>query len=354
MNVEQNKALEKEWTDFKNECQKKINELQIKQKKAEQEYLTRSNARTQQVLQAGQKGQYVQLMPGYAAKTIEKFGDGVNDINGNSSFVFAKELEPVTKALLAVGGYEKILNDKQDILDKKYEDKVGEGKENPLEAICKDENAIRNEFLTNANGKLQSAYKSYFKNVSRRTSELLYYYQYTLWPEQFELAKINAQLSWLTQIKDQRVFFKSKSSWCQVVPKPIKAGQLQNFDDVACQYVSTMNLGVYKITSSCSNLTGEFDFGGVNINMKDNVETGRFSGSAMVGTSKGFDGPSGTELEASVAALVEFDNTGITDVGAIIGAAAKAGDVILAGADVKVTVNSGVSTSGKGILQGIN
>ena len=67
----------------------------------------------------------------------------------------------------------------------------------------------------------------------------------------------------------------------------------QNFDDVHCDYVSTMNLGVYKITSSCSNLVGEFDFGGVKINMKDNVETGRYSGSAMVGVSKGFEGANG-------------------------------------------------------------
>ena len=353
VNVEQNMASEKEWNDFKNQCQQKINELQIKQKKAEQEYVTRSNARTQQVLQAGQKGQYAQLMPGYAAKAIKKFGPGVNDVNGNQSFVFAKELEPVTKALAAVDGYEKTLSQKQKSLDKKYEDKIGEGRANPLEAICKDENAIRTEFLTDANGGLQSAYKQYFNYVRRRTSDLLYYYQYTMWPEQFELAKINAQVAWLTQIKDQRVFFKSKSSWCTATPKPNKDGKLQNFDDVACQYVSTMNLGVYKITSSCSNLVGEFDFGGVNINVRDNVETGRFSGSAMVGTSKGFDGPAGTELEASIAALVEFDNTGITDVGAMTGVVANAGNVTLAGADVKVTVNSGVSTTGKGILQGI-
>ncbi|HMG93353.1 MAG TPA: hypothetical protein VK589_25020 [Chryseolinea sp.] len=353
MNVEQNKALEKEWTDFKNECQKKINELQIKQKKAEQEYLTRYTARTQQILQASQKGQYVQPMPGYAAKAIKKLGPGVNDVNGNMSFVFSKELEPVAKALAAVANYEKLLDEKQKAIDKRYEDKIGEGRENPLEAICKDENAICSEFLASANGGLQSAYRQYFNYVSRRTSDLLYYCQYTQWPEQFELTKINSQIAWLTQIKDQRVYFENKSSWCTSVPKPGKEGKLQNFDDVACKYVSTMNLGVYKITSSCSNLIGEFDFGGVNINLKDNVETGRFSGSAMVGTSKSFDGPAGTELEASIAALVEFDNTGITDVGAITGAVAKAGDVILAGADVKVTVNSGVSTTGKGILQGI-
>ncbi|MES1181924.1 MAG: hypothetical protein ABUL44_03925, partial [Flavobacterium sp.] len=275
LDVEQNKILEKEWTDFKNECQQKINELNIKKTKAEQDYTRLATLRTQQALKAGQKGQYIQIMPGYAAKAVQKLGPGVNDVNGNMSFVFANELSAVTKALTSAGNDEDILDQEQAVLDKKYEDQVGEGRANPLEQICKDENAIRTKFLTNANGRLQSAYRNYLNYTRRRTNDLLYYYQYTMWPEQFELAKVIAQISWLTQIKDQRVYFKDKSSWCTTTPKPKKPGTLQNFDDVACQYVSTMNLGVYKITSSCSNLTGEFDFGGVNINVTDNVESGR-------------------------------------------------------------------------------
>ncbi|MHB1105679.1 MAG: tetratricopeptide repeat protein [Lutibacter sp.] len=353
LDVEQNKMLEKEWNDFKKECQQKINELKIKQERAEQEYLTQSGLRTQQILQAGQNGHYVQPMPGYAAKAIKKLGHGVNDDNGNVSFVFAKELEPVVKALTAVGEYEKILNEKQIQLDRKYEDQIGEGKTNPLEAICKDENAIRSEFLKDANSGLQSAYRNYFNYSRRRTSDLLYYYQYTMWPDQFELAKLMAQVAWLTQIKDQRVFFKDKSSWCTSEPTKEKSGPLQNFDDVHCDYVSTLNLGVYKITSSCSNLVGEFDFGGVNINYSKNIETGRYSGSAMVGASKGFDGPAGSEVEASIAALVEWDNSGITDVGAIVGVDVNANGVTVVGAESRITVNTGVSTSGKGILQGM-
>jgi hypothetical protein len=353
LDVEQNKLLEKEWNAYKDECQQKINELKIKQESLEEEYLSANAYRTKLILSESQKGHYVQPMPGYAAKAIIKLGPGVNDVNGNMSFVFANALEPVSKALIAVGGYETVLSEKQQILDKKYEDQVGEGKPNPLEAICKDENAIRTEFLQAANGGLQSGYKTYFNYVRRRSSDLLYYYQYTMWPEQFELAKVMAQIAWLTQIKDQRVYFKDKSSWCISAPKNKKFGELQNFDDVHCDYVSTMDLGVYKITSSCSNLVGEFDFGGVKINMQDNVETGRFSGSAMVGASKGFDGPAGAEVEASIAALIEWDNSGITDVGAITGVDVNAGGQTIAGADVKVTVNSGVSTSGKGILQGI-
>lgn len=353
LDVTQNKILEKEWDDFKKECQLKINKLKIKQEKAELEWVTKSAWRTQQLLKAGQNGHYIQAIPGYAAKAIKKLGPGVNDDNGNVSFVFAKELEPVTNALIAAGVFKDKLNQQQAELDRKYEDQIGEGKANPLEAICRDENAIRSEFLNAANNGLQSAYRNYFNYAKRRSSDLLYYYQYTMWPEQFELVKLNAQIAWLSQIMGQRVYFVDKSSWCTSEPTKEKSGPLQNFDDVHCDYVSTLNLGVYKITSSCSNLVGEFDFGGVNINYSKNIETGRYSGSAMVGASKGFDGPAGSEVEASIAALVEWDNSGITDVGAIVGVDVNANGVTVVGAESRITVNTGVSTSGKGILQGM-
>ena len=125
----------------------------------------------------------------------------------------------------------------------------------------------------------------------------------------------------------------------QTLPKQ-KNRSFTKFDDVHCDYVSPTNSVFIKSLPSCSNLVGEFDFGGVKINMKDNVETGRYSGSAMVGASKGFEGPAGAELEASVAALVEWDNTGITDVGTIAGVEAKAGGITIAGEEVKATINT--------------
>ena len=346
LTVDENKYLEKAWRDFRDECQQKIDGLKIKQAKIEDDFITISGLRTQQILQASQRGEYVQAMPGYAAKAIKKLGPGVNDINGNMSFVFANNLEPVIRANNNAVEYEALLKEKQLVLDKKYEDRVGEGRENPLEAICKDENAIRTEFLKSANGEMQAANRQYLSYTSRRSSDLLYYCQYTMWPEQFELVKINAQIAWLTQIKDQKVFFKDKSNWCVLPIKTKKPDSLQNFDDVACQYVSTMNLGVFKITSSCSNLVGEFDFKGVKINLKDNVETGRYSGSAIVGVSESA-GPMAIKVKVTGGVTVEWDNTGFTDGGVIGGVAVKSGPVTIAGGEVKATVNSGVSTTGK-------
>lgn len=346
LDVEENKLSELEWDHFKNECQEKINDLKVKQKKAEENYTKITATRTQQILQAGMAGEYVQLMPGYAAKAIKKLGPGVNDDNGNMSFVFAEASEPLFRAITKGHEYEKNLSEKQELLNKKFEDKIGEGKENPIEQICKEENAIRNEFLKDANIGLQSAHRQYLHYVSRRTSDLLYYYQFILWPEQFELAKLNAQIAWLQQIKDQSPFFKSKSSWCNNIPKRKNFDSLQNFDDVACKYISTMNLGVYKIISSCSNLYGEFDLKGVKISVKDNVETGRYSGTAIIGVSQSV-GPTALKGKLTVGGLLEVDNTGITDIGAVAGVAVKSGPLTIAGAEMKATFNTGVSTSGK-------
>lgn len=354
LEAERSKPLEKLWTDFKNGCQQKINSLQIKQASLEKASMEASTKRMADILQAAQKGAFIQPIPGFAAKAMKKLAYLVDGENGNMSFVFEKEMQQVVKALSNAAFYGEQLDENESVFNKKYEDQIGEGKANPDGVMCGEENGIITAYLSAVNGAMETANRSYLNTVRKKTSDLLYYYQYTLWPDQFELAKVNAQIAWLTQIKDQRVFFKDRSHWCSPVkPKPQKPGELQNFDDVHCEYVSTMNLGVYKITSSCSNLVGEFDFGGVKIDFKDNVETGKYAGSAMVGTSKSLEGPAGAELEASIAALVEWDNSGVTDWGAIAGAAANAGGNTIAGTDVKITVNSGVSTSGKGILQGI-
>jgi hypothetical protein len=348
MNVEETKLSELEWKQFKEECNNRITQLKIKSASAEKEFERITGLRMQQIIQSVQTGVPVQPLPGFAAKAMAKLGHTVNDVDGAASFVFANELEAVFRAGNRAIEKEDLLEEKQAILDKKYEDKIGEGKENPFDQICADENSIRNEFLKDANGGLQDAWRQYLHYTSKRISDMLYYYQFVQWPEQFELTKIGAQIAWLTQLRDQRPYFKPKSSWCQpIVPKKPVFDSLQNFDDVACKYVSTMNLGVYKIVSSCSNLTGEFDFKGVKISLKDNVETGKYSGTAILGYSESV-GPKGLQLKGTAGGLVEWDNSGFTDVGVVAGVSVKGANfVTIAGAEARATINTGISTSGK-------
>jgi hypothetical protein len=342
------------WDKFKQLCSQQIADLDARQKKLEDAWMAGNEYRTKAVMNGAMKGQYVQLIPGYAAKAIKKLGYTVEGFEANTSFVFSDLFEEINEAGKKADEYQAKLDKEQSELDEKYKNKLGEGMtKETAEAYCAEQNSIRNDFLTAANGGLQRAYNNYINASRKRIDALLYYDQYTMWPEQFELMKVYAQKAWLTVMKDRNAFFIDRSAFCKPDPDKSSNSKLGNFDDMHCQYVSTMNLGVYKITSSCSNLVGEFDFGGVKINVSDNVETGAFSGSAMVGAGKSSNGPMGTEVEGTVSAIVEWDNTGITDVGVIAGVSATAGGQTIAGADVKVTVNSGISTSGYTILQGI-
>jgi hypothetical protein len=268
------------------------------------------------------------------------------------SFVFPGDIDPVIKANEAVPPLDKQWSAKKQALDKKYDPLIGEGKPNPFEQACKDYNDNSQQFLTAANGPLKQAYDHYLEATKKKMNNLIYYYQYTTWPEQFELAKVRAKMTWLRMIKDQSPRFKSKGPWCDAKDQKQKNTELQKFDDINCQYESTMNMGIFTITSRCSETTGHFDFGGVNIDINDNVESGKMNGTVVVGAGKGFDGPAGVEVEAGAAGVVEFDNTGITDVGGKAGVGVNVAGQNVAGVETTVTVNSGASMSGKGILGG--
>jgi hypothetical protein len=58
-------------------------------------------------------------------------------------------------------------------------------------------------------------------------------------------------------------------------------------------------------------------------------------------------GPTALKGKLTVGGLVEVDNTGITDVGMVAGVAVKSGPLTIASANMQVTFNTGVTTSGK-------
>jgi hypothetical protein len=340
--------LEPEWQDFKNQCSVEMEKLGMKRSQLEKEVTEANARRTKEVLQKGQRGEYVQLIPGYAAKAMVKLDHLVNGYEGNMSFAFAKELEPVVSAYQIVAGYEDEWNKNLVILDKKYEDLFGEGKPNPVEAACADYNKNSNSYLKASNELLLAKNNNYLRFLKRKTADMLYYYQYTSWPEQFELVKVYAQMAWLQSIRDQKVVFKNRNAWCASVEEEEEKNELQHFEDMNCEYVSEMNLGIFQITSKCSELYGKFEFGGVKIDISDNIETNKMNGTVTIGAP---ETPWESEVGFGVDGMIEFDNTGITDVGVIGKAEIKLAGQDVAGQELKLTVNSGVSQSGKGILK---
>ncbi len=350
-NVEESKLLEPAWDKFKEECNNKINELQSQQATLEIQMMDQQQIRATQLLQTIQTGFQATLFPEMANKAIVKLGPTVKSIEAVTNYVFANEFQPVLKANEKIEELKMIEDADLTVFRKKYEDKFGDGKSNPFTAACKDENEIKNNFLNEANTLMGQRERVYLNYTSSQIDNLLYYRKYTQWPDEYEWTTVVAQISWLTQISSQVVMFRSESNYCQYAVKEDKPklDSLQNFDDVACKYISTVDLGCYKITSQCSRLIGEFNCGGIEIKMKQNDETDRFSGSVYVGASKSVSvgkGPVSAEAELTAAVGVELSDNGKTDLVGKVGANINVAGQTVVGVEGRAGVNSGPSISG--------
>ncbi|HEY5591173.1 MAG TPA: hypothetical protein VIK55_09165 [Paludibacter sp.] len=350
-NVEESKLLEPAWDKFKEECNNKINELQSQQATLEKQMIDQQQIRAAQLLQTSQTGFQAKPFPEMADKAIVKLGPTVKGIEAVNNYVFANEFQPVLKANEKIEELKMIEDAELTVFRKKYEDKFGDGKSNPFAAACKDENEIKNNFLNEANTLMGQRERVYLNYTSSQIDNLLYYRKYTQWPDEYAWTTVVAQISWLTQISRQVVMFRSESNYCQYAVKEDKPklDSLQNFDDVACKYISTTDLGCYKITSQCSRLIGEFNCGGIEIKMKQNDETDRFSGSVYVGASKSVSvgkGPISAEAELTAAVGVELSESGKTDLVGKVGANINLAGQTVAGMEGRAGVNSGPSISG--------
>ena len=358
-NVEESKLLELAWEDFKEKCNSKISELQVQQESLEKQMLAQQELRASQTLQASQSGMQVPVFPEMTDKAIVKLGPTVQGFDAESNYIFADKLQSVIVAQGKLDELENIERTDMEALNKKYKDQFGEGKPNPYKEACKDENEIRNKFLGEANTLMQHTERVYLNAVSSQTDKLLYYRKYTQWPDEYAWTTVVAQISWLTMISRQVVSFRNKSEYCKYAQndeKP-KMDSLQNFDDVACKYISTTDLGCFKITSQCSRLIGEFDCGGVTINARQNDETNKFSGNIYVGASKSISAgksPLSPEAELTAAVGIELSESGKTDFVGKVGANVNIAGQTVVGVEGRAGVNSGPSLSGKGMLSGID
>lgn len=335
MNVDECEVLEAEWDAFKQKCQVDIDELKMQEEALEKEVEKADDIRTKQLIQAGQKGIMIDPLPRSAYKAMAKLNYLVDDKDGHIAYSYQEKWQAVINADIKIAGSEDLLSKELKILEEKYRDQFGEGKSNPFDAACADGTKANNSFLTSVNPLLRDAYTDFIGFMRRKINNEVYYYQYTMWPENFELAKVHAKMRWLALIQSQKPRFKGKSYWCQnkidsVDEKPFK---LSKFDDIACQNNDTLDLKIIAFYNNCSRMTSKFDLKFIAYSRVDDFERAEgdtyISSTIKVSAEKGFDklkwekGP--LKLEAKVGASVELelDRTGIKDI--ILGAEAKLG-----------------------------
>lgn len=325
-NVVESEVLEKEWDAFRASCNNEIATLKNKEKRLEKEAVEFHQQHTKKLMSAARQGIIVNPVPHLAPKAIIKLKYLVDDKDGHLSFNFQKKAEAVAQALIDGAGFEQKLSAELERLEKEYEDKFGEGKPNPFEAACADDTKAKNAYLNAANTLLQQAYADYLAFMRRKINDEVYYYQYTMWPADFELAKVHAQMQWLTIVKDQQVRFRNKSPWCPEKTKEdsvVKPFRLQAFDDVHCMYHSSLSTPVGTIRTDCSRITSQLDLKFVKFGLKQDMEKETFteqfmSGSVEIGAGVAFGtnhaGPIKAEASVGGGLAVEFDRSGITDV----------------------------------------
>ena len=344
--------LEKEWKAFSEACAKENTALASQQEQLEDASASIGEAREQKLLKASRTGHGGSPFPPLAYKAFKKLKNLVDDSNGRRSISIQQKTDAIMAANDEVENLSQSLSEKYKILDERYYPQFGEGKANPFDVACSDYNGAADGYLNSANSLLEQTQKDYLDALRRYLNDQIYYGQYTMWPEQFELAKVMAKRKWLGAI-NQKVMFDDPSYYCQEKEeiKPGK-GKLQNFDDVACQYKSTMDLKIITFENNCSRMTSTFDFMFLKYVRKDDFEraendtyiSSTYKISAEAGEDKKW-GPLKVEAKIGGGIEFEFGRQGIEDVTIIGEVKVGAGTGILD--EDEETGSTGIGIAGK-------
>ena len=393
MNLDDCIIMEPQWDDFKIKVANEINELKIKEKRLEAEMETASEKRMRELLQAGQNGIMVDPMPRMVHKASIKLKYLIDGKDGKLLFTYQKKVEALTEASLTIDGFEHKLEEALEVLEKKYEDQFGEGKTNPFDAACADDTKAKNQYLGNANSLLRDVITDWQNFMRRKLNDDVYYSQYTTWPDVFEVVKVQAQILWLGLLPTPPKFL-NKSPWChnKKEQKEDTTTKLAMFDDLHCAYKSKTTLMTSTITSECGKLEAKLDLDFLKLGLKmkqgdrwdestwDQFQSCTIEIGIKKGVSLGEKGPLKAEAKVGVSGFVEVGKSGVIDAGGSITGGIKVGtnvigkdgikiepikgistlgpsigdqSVTIVGAEAKISIMSGFTVEGKGILNGV-
>jgi hypothetical protein len=327
--VDQSTILEKEWDEFVKACENEINGLHEQEKKLEETAEAAALQRRKLLMQAGNKGLRVDLMPRLASKAIIKLKKYMVDGDEQYAHSYQMKNEAISNTYnIEIPKLEDELDVKLHAIGEKY-GFGGEGKPNPFVLRCAEEKQAKNNYLNVSNTLLKSVHTDYLNFLRRMLNDKIYYCQYTIWPEDFEVEKVHAKIKWLGAIYKMKPEFQAKCAEQNGEELESKPFNLQDFDDVHCEYHSELKLPIGQINVDCSRVTSELDLKMIKLGLKQNMEKGTNDGSVLenfgdqfmsgsveigAGTSAGFN--SGVlKAEAAIGGGVraEFDRTGLTD-----------------------------------------
>lgn len=374
------------WDDFEKRIKKERMALAEKKQRLDaenNEYHTKQLDRSLQLKQTGE--QDIGPLSGRAKRKLTYLMD---DKDGGLSYQWKKAEEDYIGKGKRLRDISSTRAEKSKRIEEKFESLFGEGKSNyTMKQYCQEVDQMNSDYLDAANAIEEQSINEYLDMLRKWINTQVYYQQY-FYPEPiYEVAKVDYQLLWLGILESIRPTFISPHPECNKEKAVFKESKLQEFDDVACKYHSTMDFKFFSIESNCSRMTTKFKGGPVAFEIKEDVlknEIIRGSLEVSAGAGKSVElGPIKAGVSATVTGRVEFDNTGFTDAVIIAEGQVKVGTNVLPNesevtgikttgsetpvvapgtGEVNVTVggvegrmgwNSGSSVTGKGILQGV-
>lgn len=272
------------------------------------------------------------------------------------------------------------------------------------EAPCATHLQRANALLAELNNRKKSYDEQVLKIYTQFYNDMAYWAMYTSTnQEMFDMICIEFEIHWLQKNRELQPLDMNSYGGLPPCANPEEAqpGKLAEFDDIACNYKSTVDLGLIKIETNCNYTTTTYDLnmvkfiekergltyiggtvkltpelkgGGnigpveveaslgadVNIHLDEKNNITNWDGTVKAGVEGGIDtkvGPVDIGATASQTIEMEIGSNGIGDVNATSTAevsAGVAGQKISAGSEKRVSLISGHGTrSGTGILSGI-
>ena len=388
-NVEESRIMQVEWEQFRKECNRIASELSEEGvvlgaafQKGFQERLKqdanapKTGARTSAV--------FVNLSP-KAEKKLRPRIDELLAIDLHDPFGIA-----VIQMQRSVDSLKEIAGKEMRELDEQFRGKMGEGLGIP-EAYCSAYDAINNRLLMSANSVIESFFKKHLDRVYTRINEVAHYNLYRAFPEELAFNINLAKQEWIGMLRGpiDNIVFRDPTTLCRKSnEKPTaKFGALPDYDEVNCRYKSEMNFGYASIKTECGRMIAEIEIDFVKLGWETKSadleanrnffdEFQRCTIEVSAGTSKKFgEGPLQLQTSAEVTGFIEIDRTGVKDAGVKLTANAgvktntlntkvetdigevnvgpKEPSVSLGGVNATISINSGFTATGSGILKGI-
>jgi len=321
--VEESIILKNEWKKFTELCETRIHILEPLHAQAQFAATAATKKRDAEFMNANKTGEKLQHMPVFAQRATLKLKATLTDADGTMQQKIDKLIQKLkdydaSKASLKKEFAKGIAN-----LNKEESKQDGEGKANA--DFCPRFLALKNNYLKAYNTEWEQIHNELVTVIRQKYNQETYYQLYILWPEDFEATRLMTQLSWLYLIQsvNPELFITGPVCGPEKEVKKGEGGPLPDFDDIHCEYHSSLWTPVGKINMDCSRLSAELDLDVIKLGIKQNMNKEGFSDQFMgcsveVGVSKtigtGEFGPLKAEASVGGGVRAEFDRNGLKDI----------------------------------------